>query len=277
MKLIDGHVRNGEWQEGRGDLVVSRETLNIFKKQPTVTLFLREQGKQITNGAVFVFSMPPQGFTYDRDLLSAVMQTRHGYSIGEGGLTPPTFQFTGHFGWRLRRATLPAGLFPIGPKRVVKYDNQLGDFKLRVPKVGLGEDGPESWVESLMQGRLSLLGIKQVLDGREAWQALNDLIEYYAEENATRVSKGKAPLEMVLHCPLEELRWVVVPRGGPSTNRTWQEQGKWPYTLKLIGKYDDSRPRPARPEDPWVLEPRVMPRTTAGVSPRADERVAHDD
>lgn len=258
MKLLNGKVKDGVWIEGEGERLVSRETSAIMRANPTVTLFLREVGDQWTNGAIFVFQVPPQGFKYDQDLLTGVTQGRHGYTVSSGGFQPPTFRFDGHFGWRLRAAKLPKELLQVGVKRTVRYDNQTGDLVLRLPKAGVGESGAEHWVESAFQGRLSVFGVKQTLDGREAYRALVDLCTFYIEQNQARVSRGELPMEMVLHYPLEELRWVVEPKEMPGTQRRWEEQAKWAYALTLVGVYDASRPAPKHPDDPWALPPRVM-------------------
>ncbi len=264
MKLKNGRVKNGVWVEGEGALVISRATEKLYADpaNPTVTLFLREQGERLTNGAIFVFQLPPQGFEYQRGNRVAITQTRHGYTVGEGGLEHPTFKLEGHFGWRLRTATLPKDLIPVGIKRTVKYDTQTGDIMLQLPT--LGEKGAESWVEAALQGRLTVLGLKQTLDGREAWKALKDLCVFYVLENQKRIEKGDTPMEMVLHYPLEGLRWVVVPKDLPTLRRRWEEQGKWPYSLSLIGVYDDGRPQPKRPDDPWDLEPQRTYRAKPG-------------
>ncbi len=267
MKLRNGVVRDGQWIEGDGgSLVVSAETEKRMK-DPSVTLFLREQGKRLTNGAIFVFSVPTQGFEVSRGNRVAVTQSRHGYTVGEGGLEHPTFKLEGHFGWQLRTTTLPNDVLPIGVKRTVKYDTQTADITFRLP--GVGESGAESWVEAALQGRLTLLGLKQTLDGRGAWKALSDLCVYYVTENQKRVSRGDTPLEMVLLYPLEGLRWVVVPKDLPTLRRRWEEQGKWPYTLSLIGVYDDARPRAKTPDDPWALEPQKSYRYRPGETGRS--------
>lgn len=263
MKLKDGGVVNGAWTENMGDLIVSNETHRLMTSSRDVTLFVREEGDRLTNGAIFVFSLPPQGFELQQGNRVAVTYARHGYSVSSGGEEAPLFKFDGHFGWRLRTTKLPRELIPVGLKRNVRYDQQTGDFMVRLPSLGLGEDGAEGWIESALQGRLSVIGLNQRLDGREAFRALNDLCHYYVEENRKRLGQGKRPLELVLHYPLEGLRWVVEPKDMPSLRRRWEEQGKWPYSLVLIGVYDDARPRAKKPEDPWELEPRLQ----ATVSP----------
>ena len=265
MKLRNGSVKNGQWVEGGGELLVSPETERLMKNVDVV-LFVRDEGDRVTNGAIFVFSMPPQSFERQQENRASLMYSRHGYAIGEGGLEAPTFKFEGNFGWRLKTAHLPKGLLPIGPKRAVAYDRQTGDFFIHLPAFGLGDDGAESWIESLVEGKVSFIGLKQTLDGRQAYKALSDLCLYYIEENQKRVKTGDTPLEMVLYYPLEELRWVVVPRGMPLLRRRWEEQGKWPYSLSLTGVYDDSRPQAKKPDDPWALPPVTIPRASAGES-----------
>lgn len=254
MRLRVPELRPGfgaeQWDHDQGRDLVSRATRQSYT-DPSFALFTREKGKRWTSGALFVFSMPPQSMTVERDTAVAVTGARHGYVVAENGLRAPTFILQGHFGWQLRTVSAPQQILSPHIKSAPRYDQHLEDTWIRVP--GTQETGPEGLLEKFMQRQLSFRGnltnYVQTLDGQEAYFALRDLIVYYHEENSRRVAKGEKPFEMVFLDTLHRHRWVVAPRH-PTLKRSVETQATHPYTLELVGVYDDARPRQTG-DDAW--------------------------
>ena len=243
-------VRGGVWDQNKGTPVVSPET-SYANTEPSVLLFLRKRGSRSTSGAMFLFTLPPQSLTVERGGGPSVTPTRHGYVVSEGPLLNPTFILQGHFGWRLRTVISPREVVNLSLKSNVSYDQVTSDLRFNLPF--LNERGPESVVEKFVEGKLGIrnfIRLEQTLDGRQSYFALRDIIVYYVEENQRQMAKGKAPYEMVLIDTLHSHRWVVSPKH-PTLKRTVETQGTHPYTLELIGVYDDARPYPMAGDQVW--------------------------
>ncbi|TDE85571.1 hypothetical protein [Deinococcus sp. S9] len=250
MRIRAALVRDGKWDTTRGTPLVSKATQRAYQN-PTFVLFVRKKGSRQTSGAMFVFTIPPQSLTVERPTNVTVTNTRHGYVVGENGLSAPTFVLQGHFGWQLRSVAAPPQIISAAIKYNPHYDQQLGDVWIKYPTNG--ETGAEGLIEKFLEGKLSKNNVarfQETLDGREAYFALRDLCVYYLEENQKLMAKGKTPYELVFLDTLHDHRWVVVPKH-PTLRRTADTQGTHPYTLELVGVYDDARPRKGRGDLAW--------------------------
>ena len=241
------------WTDPKGGrALVSDETLKAMSwsvndapdqtLESTCALFIRKAGARATSGAMFLFSFPPQSMVHERSTNTSVTQTRGGYIVSENGLGSPTFTLQGHFGWKLRKVKLPDQIkVSIAPKSNAKQDQNLNNYWIPLPWVT--SPNADQLFEKVIEGQnVSIIGFEQQLDGRQAFYALRDLIVFYLEENQNRLASGKAQLEMVWLDPLHNFRWVVSPKY-PTLRRATEAQGTYPYTLELIGVYDDSRKR----------------------------------
>ena len=246
MRLKFGIIENGELRDGAD--YVSRET-QVSNTNPSFCLFLREPGKRMASGSIFVFTIPPQSLEWKRGINTASTPTRHGYVITQGASQEPHITLRGHFGWQLRKVEIARGIFPIGLRTTRRYDQQLNDTWIPLPY--LDGRNTQPFIEQLIKGTLTLRGDAQYLDGTQSWRALRDFFVYYQEENQKRISIGQNPLEMVYLDTLHNFRWVVVPKEHPSLTRTYQTQGLHPYDLTLMGVYDDSRARVRQGDALW--------------------------
>lgn len=249
MKIKSGQLNgDGIFDEslpGRG--VVSRETA-LRHVNPTSVLLMRDPIDKKHNGVLLVFQLNPQQFKFEQKALVSVQQGRGGYVVSQNGLTAPRWTISGHFGWRLRTVAIPSYVAQgiIGKiikggnlvHRVPRLDNNISDIRL---DIGTG-DFKTAFGQWLVgpSGSLTWNG-KQTMDGQQAWYALRDLITYYFEANLERVKEGKPPYELVWYDSLHSLKWVVVPTGVPTLERSVGTQGMMPYTLEFIGVYDDTR------------------------------------
>lgn len=250
MRLNTGVVRNNMWQnETKGQPTVSEETARKHAKPNVMALFTRNQGQRFTSGNLFLFQFPPQQFKQTQAANVGVTQTRHGYVVQQGAMRNPVFEYQGHNGWSLKTVKLPDELVGYGLKSNAEYDKHLADVYLPLPYGR--ERGQESTVEKIFQGDVSLINFQQTLDGRQAWHRLADIVLYHSEENQIRMATGRLPLELVLLDVLHDIRWVVMPEGMPDLERTRDMNGVWPYRLRLIGVYDDARPRVKQGDPLW--------------------------
>lgn len=250
MRLQTGVIRNNMWDStASGKLTVSEETAIKHAGPNVMVLFTREQGQRFTSGNLFLFQFPPQQFKQTQAANVGVTQTRHGYVVQQGAMKNPVFEYQGHNGWSLRTVSLPPQLVHYGLKSNAEYDRHLSDVWLPLPFGG--ERGQESTLEKLIQGDVSLFNFQQTLDGRQAWHRMADIVLFHSEENQKRMATGRAPLELVLLDVLHDIRWVVMPEAMPELERTRDQNGVWPYRLRLIGVYDDSRPRVKKGDSLW--------------------------
>lgn len=251
MRLRAAYCRDGKWDQERGEAVISKATARRHE-QPSFVLFARRRGERATSGAMFLFNLPPQSLTVERAANVAVTNTRHSYVVSENGLSAPTFLLQGHFGWQLRTVQAPPQIVSAAIKSNAHQDQHTSDIYVRVP--GTGEAGAEGLLEKFLEGKIkfssSIARFEQTLDGQEAYLALRDLIVYYHEENQRRMAKGQSPYEMVFLDTLHDHRWVVAPKH-PTLRRTAETQGTHPYTLELVGVYDDARPRLGAGDEAW--------------------------
>lgn len=226
---------------------VSKETKARYT-EPSTVLLMRDPIDNKMNGVIFVFSINPQSLKYERQALVNVQQGRGGYTVSQNGVTAPRWTLQGHFGWRLKIVAIPSfvakgllGKIIAGGNlvhRVPRLENNINDIRF-----SLGDGQFKNTFGQLTTGQDGTVTFngKQTMDGQQAWYALHDLILYYFEINAQRVKEGKPPYELVWYDSLHAMKWVVVPTRLPTLERTVSTQGMMPYTLELVGVYDDAR------------------------------------
>lgn len=251
MKLKNGKTDQDSFFDELlgGSDVVSRETA-LRHEDPTSVLLMRDPLDGKHNGVLFVFSLNPQHLKYEHRAHVAVQEGRGGYVVNQNGLGAPKWTIQGHFGWKMRQVLIPEyvaqgvlGKFIAGGNiihRVPRLDNDIRDIKF---SLGSGNflNPIGQW---LVGDKGTITGKGEYwMDGQQAWFALRDLITYYFEVNMQRVADGKPPYELVWYDSLHSLKWVVVPSGPPTLERSVGTQGTMPYTLEFVGVYNDARRR----------------------------------
>lgn len=218
--------------DGRKVRTVS-ETTEARYNNPSMMLTARVAGDRQPTGACFIFTLNPESFGYSQGARTSVQDTRGGWIVNESGMGAPHFRLSGTFGWRLR--SIPVAQFQTLAPGAVGYFPRLGQ--------NVADENIYNQIGPTTQtGK----GVSFVLDGVQAWTALRDFILWYSENNEQRVRAGQRPLEMVFYDTLHSLRWVVAPTAAPTLDHTVSKQGVTPYTLELIGVYDDARPKAAQ-------------------------------